>query len=268
MENRYSARDLGLAIDQLCEITGITRNELSRRSGIDKRSLNRYVKGEVWPTPQTLNRIAAVFNLPSRIFERLAPRCRASRLDVEESLRSGPEEAQGLKEKIGNAALDAMAPFLQQLERLDRGTNPLAEDRLWAEALWARWEALPDEQRARTQEIVSEVLLGDERTWALAERFCLASASAAADRIDEAMRLTHLASRLAQHVPGESWRQRLLGWVELFRSNAQRAGGDLAASATTLAQADALWERGATGSPAGLLDESRRLDLKAALVEG
>ena len=266
MEREYGARDLGLAIDQLCQITGTSRNELSRRSGIDKRSLNRYVKGEVWPTPQTLSRIAAVFNLPSGIFDRLAPRCRASRLDVEETLRTGPGEAQRLKEKIGSAALEAMAPFLEQIARLEHGDNPSAEDRFWADALWARWDELPEEQRIHDQEIVVDVLLGDERSWALAERFCLASEAAASNRADEALRLAQLAVRLAERVPGETWRLRLLGWVEPFRANAQRVGGDLAASVSTLAEADALWERGATGSPAGLLDEARRLDLKASLL--
>jgi transcriptional regulator with XRE-family HTH domain len=254
---------MGLAIRQLCDIEGISWKELSRRSGIDKRSLNRYLKGEVMPTPQTLSRIATVFNVPAGIFDRLAPRCRASRLDVEEALRQGAGEPPGLEERIGSAALAAMAPFLQQL---DRNAGPCAEDRLWAEALWARWEPLQDEERRRDQEIVVDVLLGDERSWALAERFCFASASAAANRVDEALRLAQLSMQLADRVPGEDWRLRLLGWVEPFLANAQRVGGDLAASAKALARADDLWERGAAGAPAGLLDEARRLDLKASLL--
>ncbi len=265
MEGQNDARDLGLAIKQLCDITGISWNKLSRRSGISKRSLNRYVKGEVMPTPQTLSRIAAVFNVKVGIFDRLAPRCRASRLDVEEALSAG-EKTPALGERIGSAALAAMAPFLQQLEGLDRGATPRAEDRLWAEALWQRWESLPDEERSHDQEIGADVLLGDERSWALAERFCLASAAAAANRADEALRLARLAVRLAERVPGEDWRLRLLGWVEPFLANAQRVGGDLAASARALARADDLWERGAAAAPAGLLDDARRLDLKASLL--
>ena len=116
---RHDARDLGLAIKQLCDITGISWNKLSRRSGISKRSLNRYVKGEVMPTPQTLTRIAAVFSVPAGIFDGFAPRCRASRLDVEEILSAG-EGTPELAERIGSAALAAMAPFLQQLDQLER----------------------------------------------------------------------------------------------------------------------------------------------------
>lgn len=266
MDNQDGARDLGLAIDQLCEITGISRKELSRRTRIDKRSLNRYVKGDVRPSPQTLSRIAAEFGLRPEIFERLVPRCRASRLDVEEALRQGAGEPPGLGERIGSAALAAMAPFLQQLAQPGRDATPCAGDRLWAEALWARWEPLPAEERSQHQEIVVDVLLGDERSWALAERLCLASAAAAANRADEALRLARLAMRLAERVPGEGWRLRLLGWVEPFLANAQRVGGDLACSAAVLARADDLWERSAGGAPAGLLDEARRLDLKASLL--
>jgi transcriptional regulator with XRE-family HTH domain len=266
MEGQHDARDLGLSIKQLCDITGISWNKLSRRSGISKRSLNRYVKGEVMPTPQTLSRIAAVFSVSAGIFDRLAPRCRASRRDVEEALRQGAGEPPGLEERIGSAALAAMAPFLQQLDQLDRDATPRAEDRLWADALWARWEPLPDEERSRHQEIVVDMLLGDERSWALAERLCLASEAAAANRADEALRLAQLAVGLAGRVPGEDWRLRLLGWVEPFLASAQRVGGDLAASAESLARADDLWERGAAGAPAGLLVDARRLDLKASLL--
>lgn len=268
-----SARDLGLAISQLCDITGISWRQLSRQSGIDKRSLNRYLKGEVMPSPQTLSRIAAVFNVPASIFDRLAPRCRASRLDVEEALPLGAGTALSPGEKtpefqgrIGGAAVAAMTPFVQQLDRLDRGAIPRAEDRHWAAALWARWEPLPDEERSQRQEIIVDVLLGDERSWGLAELICLASEAAAADRAVEALRLAQLAVRLAERVPGDDWRLRLLGWVEPFLANAQRVGGDLGASAKTLARADDLWDRGAAGAPAGLLDEARRLDLKASLL--
>ena len=52
------------------------------------------------PTPQSLSRIAAIFNVQVGIFDRLAPRCRASRLDVEEALRQGAGEPPGLGEEL------------------------------------------------------------------------------------------------------------------------------------------------------------------------
>jgi transcriptional regulator with XRE-family HTH domain/tetratricopeptide (TPR) repeat protein len=270
---RDEARDLGLAIVLLCELCGFTRRELSRRTGIDKGVINDYVKGRVKPTPKTLKRLAAAFVVDPLLFEQLTPLCRAARLAFESAVHQGevevlaPGEAPtGLEEKIASAARDAMAPFLQELFRLARDPAPGAEDRLWTEAQWRRVELLPPEEQSRGQDVLVDAVLGDERSWALAERICLASESAAADRADEALRLARLAMRIAEHVPGADWRLRLLGWVEPFVANALRVGGDLAASARTLAHADELWEQGATGAPAGLLDETRRLDLKASLL--
>jgi tetratricopeptide (TPR) repeat protein len=102
----------------------------------------------------------------------------------------------------------------------------------------------------------------------LGDALCLASTDAAADRAGEALRLARLAVRIAEAAPGpESWRLRLRGWCELFLANVTRVGGDLTPSEEAFARADALWERGAAGDPAGLLDRARRLDLKASLLK-
>jgi tetratricopeptide (TPR) repeat protein len=112
-----------------------------------------------------------------------------------------------------------------------------------------------------------EVLAGDEQSWALAERICAASITAAAHRAGDALRLARLAVRIARQVPGEErWRQRLLGWVEPFVGNALRVGGDLPAAGASFELADRLWQQGAGGDPSGLLDGIRRLDLKASLL--
>ena len=134
--------------------------------------------------------------------------------------------------------------------------------RAWADARWSRLEKLPPPK----QEILVEALLGDERSWALAQRICLASASAAAHRADEALRLARLAIRVAEHSPGpEPWLLRLRGWCEPFLANAIRVGGELADAEEAFARAEDLWTRGAAGDPIGLLDGTRRLDLRASL---
>jgi transcriptional regulator with XRE-family HTH domain len=267
------ARDLGLTILLLCELCGMSRRELSRRTGIDKGIINDYIKGRVKPFPKTLKRLAAAFEVDPLLFEQLTPLCRAARLAYESAVRQGEmvalplgEVEMGLEGKIAGAALHAMAPFLQELLQLDHDPTPCAEDRLWAAAQWSRLELIPPEAQSRDQALIVDILLGDERSWALAERFCLASTTAAADRADEALRLARLAMRIAEHVPGKDWRLRLLGWVEPFEANALRVGGDLPASAQALAHADEMWEQGAAGAPSGLLDEARRLDLKASLL--
>ena len=271
---REESRDLGLTILLLCELQGWSLRELGRRSGIDKGSINGYVKGTVKPIPRNLARLMAAFRISPLRLERLISLSRAFRLACEDAAQPGEGEAgqapgqaaRGLAGKIGGAAFDAMAPFLQQLARLDRSPAPRAEDRLWAERLWSKLELLPAGEQSRVQDLAVDVLLGDDRSWALAERLCLASTAAAANRADEALRLARLAMRIAEHVPDPDLRPRLLGWVEPFLANAFRVGGDLAASVQALAHADELWEQGAAGAPAGLLDETRRLDLKASLL--
>jgi tetratricopeptide (TPR) repeat protein len=134
--------------------------------------------------------------------------------------------------------------------------------RQWAKERWDILKKLP----AEAQERAVEVLLGDDRSWALVVKICLASEAAAADRADEALRRAQLAVRIAQHDPWEeSFRLRLLGWVEPFVSNAYRVGGNLPAAAEEFALADQHWSKGEGGDPAGLLDAAYRLELKASL---
>ncbi len=210
----YDPRDLGLTILLLCELQDMSLRELGRRSGIDKGSINGYVKGTVRPVPRNLARLVATFRITPLRLERLISRSRAFRLTYEdagqqgegEAVRAPAEAPRALEGKIGGSALDAMAPFLQELARLDRGPTPRAEDRHWAESVWSRLEPL----RAEDQSVAVDVLLGDERSWALAERICLASETAAANRADEALRLARLAVRLAEHVPDADFRPSLL----------------------------------------------------------
>ena len=266
----YDPRDLGLTILLLCELQDMSLRELGRRSGIDKGSINAYVKGTVRPIPRNLARLTAAFRITPLRLERLISRSRAFRLAYEDASQQGEGEAAqasteapgALGGKLCGAVLDAMAPFLQELDQLDRGPAPRAEDRLWAESVWSRLEPFP----AEDQSVAVDVLLGDEKSWALAERICLASETAAANRADKALRLARLAVRIAEHVPDADFRPGLLGWVEPFAANALRVKGDLAVSAEALVVADALWEQGAAGVPSGLLDDTRRLDLKASLL--
>jgi hypothetical protein len=117
-----------------------------------------------------------------------------------------------------------------------------------------------------SSETIIGALLGDERSWTLAERLCLASEAAAAHQASEALRLARLAVRVAERSPGpEPWLLRLRGRCEHFLGNAIRVGGELSHAKEVFARADDLWTRGAAGDPFGLLDGTRLLDLKASL---
>lgn len=201
MPNKDDARDLGLAIILLCELAGMTRRQLSRVSGIDKGSIADYVEGKTMPTRRSLDRLAAAFGLKPALFDQLIPLCRTFRLTYEHAGAAEPPATEStgpeLSERIGSAAAQAMAPYLLQLSQVDRSTAQRARDRSWAETTWRKMETLP----AEDHEACVDVLLGDERSWALEERLRTAAEAAGAQGTEESLRLTRLAARVAEHVP-------------------------------------------------------------------
>lgn len=74
---------------------------------------------------------------------------------------------------------------------------PRAEDRARADRTWRKMEPLPAEE----QEACVDVLLGDERSWALEERLRTAAEAATAHRAEASLRLARLAVRVAEHAP-------------------------------------------------------------------
>ena len=163
---------------------------------------------------------------------------------------------QGAAAEAGRAALEATRERLQAKRRRARAS--------WARrqggSLWQALQSLPPHRRRAAVE-------GDRRTWtwALAERLCQESERAAAHRADGAMELARLGMRVAELAPGSAdWRSRLLGWVWAFVGNARRVQGDLPGAEEAFQRSDRLWEAGAPADP-GLLDGTRRLDLKASL---
>jgi transcriptional regulator with XRE-family HTH domain len=161
---------------------------------------------------------------------------------------------------VGRAAAEAARRALARERLRQRAARHTA----WAADEWARLKALP----ANLQEKAVRALQGGERSWALAVRLCEASTTAAAHSAAEALRLARLGVRLAHEVPGSArWRWRLLGHCEPFAANALRVGGNLTAAREAFARADELWTEGEGGDPAGVLDATRRLDLKASLLK-
>ncbi|HYN22500.1 MAG TPA: tetratricopeptide repeat protein, partial [Thermoanaerobaculia bacterium] len=133
----------------------------------------------------------------------------------------------------------------------------------WAVRMWDRLRQAPSEEQA----LLVDAAARDERSWALAVRICNASVANAAHQAPEALRLARLAVRIAGQCPlAEVSRKRLAGWCEPFLGNSHRVAGDLNAADEAFAQADRHWKQGEGGDPAGLLDATRRLDLKASLL--
>jgi tetratricopeptide (TPR) repeat protein/DNA-binding transcriptional regulator YiaG len=237
---------------------GVTPDELAAMEGVSTRTLERWETGLFQLERERLVKILSHLEVPPEAVE--AALLADELANPPGGKGSGREEGLIERAAAAGARAGAKAARAELKRRLLRRKAP--RHRQWAKERWLRLKGL----EAWEQEMSIGVLLGDERSWALAERICLASTAAAANRADEALRLARLALRLAEHVPDEDFRPLLLGWVEPFLANAQRVGGDLAVSAQTLAHADGLWEQGKAGAPAGLLDAARRLDLKASLL--
>jgi transcriptional regulator with XRE-family HTH domain len=231
---------------------GVTQEELGRLSGYSPRTLERMETGFYDKVErEQVVEILSHLNVPPEAVE-------TALLADELGTSAGGEEDRLIERAVAaGAAAGSKAARAELKAELLRRQAP--QHRRWAEERWSRLRGL----KVWEQEKAVDALLGDDRSWALAEILCLASTEAAANRADESLRLARLAVRLAEHVPDEGFRLHLLGWVELFLANSQRVGGNLASSAQTLAHADEMW---AAGAPFGALDEDRRLDLKASLL--
>ncbi|HYU31919.1 MAG TPA: hypothetical protein VEW48_07130, partial [Thermoanaerobaculia bacterium] len=242
----------------------LTEEELGQRAGASAHAIGRWESGQEPLSRERLGELLAPWDVPPEAIDAalLAHRL-AHPPDEPLSPVEPPEEDRRLIDRASAAGGWSGAQAAHAELTLEGRRRKAREHRLWAEERWARMAKFP----AKQQEEVVEVLLGDDRSWALAEKLCLASAAAAADRASEALRLARLAFRLAKQCPGpESWRLRFRGWCEPFLANASRVGGDFTAAWRTFASADEHWQRGAAGDPAGLLDGTRRLDLKASLL--
>lgn len=232
------------------ERKGVTQEELGRLSGCSPRRIERLETGFYKAEREEVVEILSHLDVPPEAVE--------TALLADELGASPGGEADRLIERAVAAGASAGAKAARDELKAELLRRQAPGHRRWAEERWSRLKGRKDAE----QEKAVEALLGDDRSWALAELLCLASTDAAANRADEALRLARLAVRLAEHVPDEGFRLHLLGWVEPFLANAERVGGNLAASAQTLALADRMW---ASGAAVGVLDEARRLDLKASL---
>lgn len=126
--------------------------------------------------------------------------------------------------------------------------------------LWRRLQSYPLS--------IQEALVREARefqSWALCEHLCLESRNRASSNAALALQLGKLAAQVAELVPGEErWRSRLRGYALAFLANALRVQGDLRGAEETFIRSDELWQAG-EGCGVELLEESRRLDLKASL---
>ncbi|MFL6202305.1 MAG: hypothetical protein ACJ76J_24315, partial [Thermoanaerobaculia bacterium] len=129
-----------------------------------------------------------------------------------------------------------------------------------AERLWCGLQKASPPRRRELVEIFPRY-----RTWAMAERLCLASIRAAADSAEEALELACFALFIAERIPGApSFRSRIAGFCWGHVGNAQRVGNDFDAADQGFVRAWELWHAGAESDP-DLVPEWRLYSLEASL---
>lgn len=243
---------------------GVSEERLASLSGVSRQTIVRWEKGPFPPSVDRLIEVLASIDVPAEAVEtallahRLgnapsaagviaAPSGEARRLIRRAAAAGGRSSAEAVRAELTRLCSVREAPFHRQ----------------WAAGVWARMKPLPEAKQA----LIAEAAARDDRSWALAERLCLASEAMAAHRADESLRLARLGLGLAERSRLEDRsRLRLAGWCTPFVANSLRVGGDLKASEAAFAHADKLWQQGEGGDPFGILDSTRRLDLKASLL--
>jgi tetratricopeptide (TPR) repeat protein len=256
----------GVVLDFFLFSRGIGDSVFADRAGVTPLTVKRWRTGDSLLSREELTGLLDVhLDIPA---EAVDMALYAHRLAT---LPEDPDGSGGLsateRRLIGQAAAAGGKAGTETVRRelaLERLRRRAARHTAWAAAKWSDLKKLPLDLQGKAL----QGLRGGERSWALAVRLCEASCTAAAHNAAEALRLARHAATLAQAVPGSKrWRLSLLGFCESFVANALRVGGNLDAARETFARADALATEGEGGDPAGLLDATRRLDLKADFLK-
>ena len=242
---------------------GMSEERLASLAGVTAQTLRRWEKGGTLSADR-LNEVLGSIGVPPEAVETALLAHRLGNPPAGPGVLAGPS---GEKRQLihraaaagGRSGAEAARAALTRLCSLQEAPH----HRRWAAGVWFRLQKLP----AAKQALVAGAAARDDRCWALAERICLASTAMAADRADESLRLARLGLGIAEQSRlADRARLRLAGWCEPFVANSLRVGGDLNASEAAFEHADKLWQQGEGGDPSGILDGTRRLDLKASLL--
>jgi tetratricopeptide (TPR) repeat protein len=241
----------------------VSEGELASLNGVSIQTIRRWERN----TPLDAGRLAEVLlkiGVPPEAVETALLAHRLGNPPPEPGMLAAPSgERQRLVHRAaaagGRSGAEAARTELTRLCSLEEAPH----HRRWAADVWSRMKKLTDKEQA----LIANAAAHDDRSWALAERLCLASEAMAAHRADESLRLARLGLGIAEQsrLEGRS-RLRLAGWCEPFVGNSLRVGGDLKAAEEAFAHADELWKKGDGGDLSGILNGTRRLDLKASLL--
>lgn len=241
--------------------SGLSQGAFERETCVP--GIDRIENGSRNPTPQQLNRMAAILNLTLADCEEMLrdfEERRARNLAFKED--SEPRRVPGLWRKAPE--IEDIFDHYAARFAIRRDPAPFsarrASERAQAVELWQRLEPLESfEDMALVVRASREF-----QRWALVERLCDESVRAASKDNGRAMLLARVALEVALllKVP-KGWRQRLRGYALAHVANAFRVAEDFDEADRAFAEARALWFSG--NDPEELLDPGRLLELEASL---
>ena len=241
---------------------GLTEDQVGERNKVSGSLISQYELGEKVLSRQRLGELLSRFDVPPEAIDHALL---ALQLGRPPEGSASPVDPGGQERRlIRRASAAGAGAFARaaEAELTGRSRRRLArEARRWAARQWEHMKKLTAADRRLFIDH-----LHDERIWALAELLGQASVKAAAHRADQSLELAQLGLRAAQRIPEGLWRSLNEGFNWAYLGNARRVAGSLPDAREAFQTSDRLWKAGEGGDPSGVLDATRRLDLKASLL--
>ncbi len=243
------------------DLRGWSQQQLEQAARLPRGAVSKIERGEIQLDRARLERLASALELaPEALdralsaFEQLPQEHPAADL-----VGLSAEEAREI-ERVARDVGRSVTAFVRGQLVGDLLARHVASDRDEAGVLWGRL-------RRRDKDLQEDFVRVrvSYQTWAVCERLCGESVSAAADDAERALHLAKLALLSAERSVGrEEHRSRREGYAWAFLGNARRVAGDLPAAETAFRNANERWNAG-EASPAEPFDGSRFFDLRSSL---
>lgn len=255
---------LNLALELLRRMRGWTQGDLAQAAGISSNVLSGYESGFRPLSRHRLEKLASFMEYDVDVVD--------TALIFTEAIHSAVvppaspslvEPSMAERQRIARIVATVAHRTMQEVHDhlfLSLRDQRVEEHRREAGELWEELRRLP--ARDRVARVEAEPGF---QTWALCERLCAESEKAAGDHAGRALELAELALRVATLLSGaEAWRSRVQGYAWAFVGNARRVASRLDAAEEAFERSRELWQAGGDAE-AGVLDETRVLDLEASL---
>jgi tetratricopeptide (TPR) repeat protein len=271
MADWWSAKTLRLMVILLRKRRWWTQAKLAEEAGTDQASISELEQAKHAPEPARLRKLTAVTGARYPLVEALLPLLDRFQLGDEGPPASGLDHdaLADLAARIGRTFSDAALAILTEClldapPQAERAGAPAGTPVADGPEETARQAPSPDRRFAEGRR-ARGARERDDWASAIAAYLCHESERAAADDAPRALKLAHLALKVAQLLPKEGRRgRRARAYCWGFIGNAQRVRNKLAAAEQAFAEARRLWRAAGPGDAAPF-SEARILDLEASL---